>query len=167
MIGFGATFAMQCIYAVVLFFEILKDSNRADKSLTIHLPATPIATEYNIQIPLYYILIPCVSMQFVAALLMVVSMYAVYKHQNNLNLSRNKRWSIDAYKNMFMLVTATLLFLTYVYMSDFTNVVGSSTFSGGYKTLMLVAIFISIFLSVINVLNANHQTQLITSLTDG
>lgn len=167
VIGFGATFALQSIYTLVLLFEIAKDTNRADKSITIPIPTTPVTPGYDINIPLYFILVPCVSMQFAAALMMVLSMYAVYKQQNSIKISRNDRWSIDAYKNMFMVATFALMFLTYVYMSDFTNIVGSKTFSGGYKMLMLMAVLISIFLSMINVLNANHQTRLITSMTDG
>jgi len=163
MIGFGATFAVQTLFTLVLIFEILKDGNRADKVLTIPFPATPISLPYNMNLPLYLILAPCVSMQFVASMLMMMAIYSVYKQENQIKVSRNERWSINAYQNMFIIATFALMFLTYVYVNDFMG----STFSGTYRILILTAIILSVCLSSVNMINGNHQTRMITSTTDG
>ena len=163
MIGFGATFAVQTLFTLVLLFEILKNSNRADKVITIPFPATLISDAYNINLPLYLILVPCVSMQFVASMFMVMAIYSVYKHENEINVSRDERWSINTYQNMYILATFALMFLTYVYVNDFAG----SQFSGTYRILILMAILLSVFLSSANMVNGHSQTNLIKSRTDG
>jgi len=163
MIGFGATFAIQTLYTLVLIFEIIKDTNRSDKVLTIPFPATPISDPYDMRLPLYLILAPCVSMQFVASMLIMMAIYSVYKRENKINVSRDERWSIDAYQNMFIIATLALMFLTYVYVNDFVG----SKFSGTYRIFILTAILLSSILAPLNMLNGNNQTRMILTTTDG
>ena len=94
---------------------------------------------------------------------MVMAIYSVYKHENAINVSRDERWSINTYQNMYILATFALMFLTYVYVNDFAG----SQFSGTYRILILMAILLSVFLSSANMVNGHSQTNLIKSRTDG
>jgi len=166
-IGFGLVFAVQALYTLVFLFDVLKDYARGFKALTLTFPKNPLVENNSVSIPLYWVLCPGVILQFAASLFTVLSTDFLQKKYNSIRLSRNATWNLDLYKWMFILATIALMVLTYSYMCDFTDTISSVKFSGSYKSLLIIAFFISMILPVINVINAHSLSKILVTTTDG
>lgn len=164
VIGFGLVFAVQTIYTIVFMIEIIKDLARNGKALVLSFPKT----DNDVSIPLYWILLPGILLQFAASLLTVMSSNFLQKKYNSMKLDRNLRWNIDRYKWMFITVTFALLGLTYSYTSDFNNDTDKFIkFASSYKSLLIILFVISAVFPIMNVFNASNLSKIIVTSTDG
>ena len=166
IIGFGSMFVVQTIYTIMLFMEIYSDPNRGAKSITIPLLKTPYINMSEIEIPIFWILIAGISLQFTSITLMIMTCSYLYKKYQSIQLSRDNRWSAQTYKKIFVIVTVLMMILTYSYVSDF-SITTTNTFSGAYKMMFIFCFFGILGLSSINVYYANKMSKLIATSTDG
>ena len=172
IVGFGSLFAVQCIYTIMILMEILGDgpAKRQMKSLSIPLLKNPfnVNQKASFDIPLFWILLAGVSLQFASVTLMIITCAYLYKKYQALQLSRTNRWRAQSYKVMFIIVTVLMMIITYSYVSDFNNGLNTSnTFSGAYRMVFIMCIFGILGLSSINVYYANQLSKLINTSTDG
>ena len=170
IVGFGSMFAVQCIYTIMILMDIYKDSpaTRQAKSISIPLIKNPLNanSKTSIELPLYWLLLAGVSLQFTSATLMIMTCSYLYKKYQTIQLARTNRWRAQMYKVMFIIVTILMMIVTYSYMSDF-NSGGTMTFSGSYRMIFIFCIFGILGLSSINVYYANQLSKLISTSTDG
>lgn len=171
IVGFGSMFAIQCIYTIMILMDIYNDSSatRQAKSISIPLMKNPLNanSRTSIELPLYWLLLAGISLQFTSATLMIMTCSYLYKKYQTIQLARTNRWRAQMYKVFFIIVTVLMMIITYSYVSDFNNGVSAATFSGAYKMILIFCIFGILGLSSINIYFANQLSKLITTSTDG
>jgi len=162
--GFGSAFAIQAVYSIFLLSDIISDNNRAEKALRIPIMQLPYINTppTSINLPIFWVLLAGVALQFTSALLMLIACLFLYKKYQAIKVSRENRWYIQAYKKMFLIVTGLMFLLTYYYVNSY------GTLSSGSYRLVLVGCFLGILgLSSLNVYYSNQLSKLIQSSTDG
>ena len=171
IVGFGSMFAVQCIYTIMILMDIYKDSpaTRQAKSISIPLIKNPLNanSKTSIELPLYWLLLAGISLQFTSATLMIMTCSYLYKKYQTIQLARTNRWRAQMYKVFFIIVTILMMIVTYSYVSDFNNGVSAAIFSGSYRMILIFCIFGILGLSSVNVYFANQLSKLINTSTDG
>jgi len=165
-IAFKFLTAIQSLYLVMFFFQLLNDSNKDFKALRINIPKTKFSYESNIDIPLYWVILPVLVLQLVSSVFITIMSDFLKKKYNTVKLERNNRWKLERFKWMFIVTTFALIGLTYSYCSDFT---GSSTFtqfSGSYKSWLLLLFFVAIIFSVSDVYISQQLSKIVLTSTD-
>lgn len=161
MIGFGSLVAIQGIFLLLLVMDIMQDGNRGGKSLIITTLTSPI------NIPIYWVLLAGVGLQFASAVLMVITTAYLYKKFQAIKMSQSNRLSVQRYKSIFVIVTVLLMLLTYMYTTFYSGGYSSTSFSGSYKIIITMSFFAILGLSSLNVYYANSLSNLIQTTTDG
>ena len=78
MIGFGSLFGLQTIFTIMICFDIFMDNDRGIKSLIMQVPQTTYTQSYTIKLPIWFIIIPTVIIQFVSSLMMLMTYVFFY-----------------------------------------------------------------------------------------
>ena len=161
-IGYGSLFGLQTIYTILLAFDILTNKNRDDSALIMDIPASKYTSEYNIDLPYWWILVPCMSMQFGSTMLMLMTWNYLSKRTDTVQLSRSNETKISNFKIFTLLITVLLLCLTYAYVSG-----GKNVLEGDYKLGVTIVIVFVMTLCIMNVTYANELSKLRFTSTDG
>jgi len=164
-IGFGALVGLNAIYTILVLFDIFTDGKRDDKALVMEIPTSKYMMGYNITLPYWWILVPCVAMQFAATLLMSMTWNYLSKRADQVQLSRSNEIKVSNFKVITLFLTIFMLCLTYSYVSDF-NATGSAI-SGVYQLWITLVIMMVLVLSISNIIYANGLSKLRFTSTDG
>jgi len=162
MIGYSCIFALQTIFTIAIMMDIMHDQNRSIKVL--HFPNIPnnlgIITEAKI--PIWWILLAGTSLQFTAALLILITAAYLYKRYQTLRMSNDNRWRLYTYRTLYIICTVLMMILTFTFMQF-----PGGSLSGTYTLLVLVCFIGILLFSSIDVYYANRLSKLIGSTTDG
>jgi len=165
-IGYGSLFGLQTIFTLLTFFDISMDNTRSNKVLSMDIPASKYTKSYTINFAYWLVLIPCMALQFISSMLMVLTWSYLSKRDDTVPLSRSNEIKVTRFKAFSVIITILLLCLLYSYFMDF-NGTTSLQFSEAYKIWITMIIIILLFLSIINVTYANEISKLRFQSTDG
>ena len=165
MIGFGSFFAIQVILTLLFCFDVFMDNNRYFKALTMEIPASTYMKSYMIYFPLYYVMIPAVILQFVSSLLMTMTYYFLKNNNKTTSLSKQNLRKISNYKFLSLVVTICVLFLIFIYLTQFDTMKGTLDFSSTYKIFLLIVYLITLIFPIINLIYANDLSKLRFTMT--
>jgi len=161
IIGYASIFVLQTILSVAIFLDIIKDSGRSMKSL--YFPNIPnsIGVQTEISVPIWWILIIGGGLQFVAALLTIITCSYLYKRFRSIKISRDNNWRLSIYRTLYIICTILMILLVYMFLQFPGNV------SGYYRMLLVVSFAGIIGCSIADIIYANNLSKLIGSTTDG
>jgi len=165
MIGFGSFFAIQAILTLIFCFDVFMDNNRYFKAITMEIPASTYMKSYMIYFPLYYVMIPAVILQFISSLLMTMTYYFLKNNNKTTSLSKQNLRKISNYKFLSLVVTICVLFLIFIYLTQFDTMKGTLDFSSTYKIFLLIVYLITLIFPIINLIYANDLSKLRFTMT--
>jgi len=120
---------------------------------------------YMIYFPLYYVMIPAVILQFVSSLLMTMTYYFLKNNNKTTSLSKQNLRKISNYKFLSLVVTICVLFLIFIYLTQFDTMKGTLDFSSTYKIFLLIVYLITLIFPIINLIYANDLSKLRFTMT--
>lgn len=161
-IGYGSLFGLQTIYTIILLFDIFTNKNRDDSALVMKIPATTYTDGYDIDLPYWWILVPCMSMQFTSTMLMLMTWNYLSTRTDKVQLSRSNETKMANYKVFTVLITLLLLCLTCMYVLG-----GKSTIEGAYQLGATFVVICVTVLCILNMIYANELSKLRFTSTDG
>lgn len=159
--GFVASFVIQSLYTIALCFDIFTDLNRNNKILTF--PAA--IQKYvgrEINIPLYWFILPLLVTQYREMLDAVLILQDSYKRWGKLRISRDNQVRLNQFKTLFVANIVILFILTVIYMHYF------QVFSSGpIKLLFVMCFFAGLGLTISNNINVSIISHQMQNTTDG
>jgi hypothetical protein len=139
----------------------LKDTGRSMKVLTFPSIPNTLGIITSISIPIWWILIIGASLQFVAALLNIITCSYLYKRFHTIRLSYENRWRLSTYRSFYIICTLLIMILVFSFLQF------SGGASGYYRLLLLLCFVGVITSSIVDIVYANNLSKLIGSTTDG
>ena len=167
MIGFGSLFGLQTIFTIMICFDIFMDNNRGIKSLIMQVPQTTYTQSYTIKLPIWFIIIPTVIIQFVSSLMMLMTYAFLNKNKKDVVVSSANERKIDNYKIISVVLTYVIIVLLYAYFTHYLNESSAVNFSPPYKLFIFLLCFVVIKLAIFNLLFANDLSKLRHKSTSG
>lgn len=163
IVGFGSIFTIQTLFTIILYFDILKDTNRSDKAL--HIQFSRIYPDLTI--PFWWILVAGASLQFASVMLMIITTAFLYKKFKSINVSRDMRYRIQNFKGIFIAVTILMMIVAYCYINEYSAPGGGGLWTEAFRLVLLTCFMGILTLSSVDVFYANRLSVLIGSITDG
>ena len=167
MIGFGSLFGLQTIFTIMICFDIFMDNDRGIKSLIMQVPQTTYTQSYTIKLPIWFIIIPTVIIQFVSSLMMLMTYVFLNKNKKEVVVSSANQRKIDNYKIISVALTYVIIALLYAYFTHYLNESSAVNFSAPYKLFIFLLCFVVIKLAIFNLLFANDLSKLRHKSTSG
>tara|TARA_B100000524_G_C23643837_1_gene367706 strand:- start:575 stop:1171 length:597 start_codon:yes stop_codon:yes gene_type:complete len=167
MIGFGSLFGLQTIFTIMICFDIFMDNDRGIKSLIMQVPQTTYTQSYTIKLPIWFIIIPTVIIQFVSSLMMLMTYVFLNKNKKKVVVSSANERKIDNYKIISVALTYVIIALLYAYFTHYLNESSAVNFSAPYKLFIFLLCFVVIKLAIFNLLFANDLSKLRHKSTSG
>lgn len=167
MIGFGSLFGLQTIFTIMICFDIFMDNDRGIKSLVMQVPQTTYTQSYTIKLPIWFIIIPTVIIQFVSSLMMLMTYVFLNKNKKKVVVSSANERKIDNYKIISVALTYVIIALLYAYFTHYLNESSAVNFSAPYKLFIFLLCFVVIKLAIFNLLFANDLSKLRHKSTSG
>jgi hypothetical protein len=162
MIGYSSIFALQTVFTISIIMDILLDKYRSTKVL--HFPNIPnnlgVFTEINV--PIWWVLLIGAGLQFVAALLTMITSAYLYKRFQILRMSQDNHWRLSTYRNLYITCTVFMMILMFTFLQF-----GGGTLSPTYTLLLILCFVLVLILSPLDVYYSNRLSKIIGSTTDG
>ena len=162
-ISFGFMTGIQTLYLVFFIFQLFNDNNVTNRALNIKIPKTRFSVEDDINIPLFWVILPGLVMQLISSIYVTIMTTTLQKKYGTVKLSRNNQWNYNMFKWMFIVATLALMILTYSYCNDFNSGI---PLSGSYRSFILIVFLSSIVFPIINIINSRKLSKIIFSITD-
>ena len=162
-ISFGFMTGLQTLYLVFFIFQLFNDNNVTSRALNIKIPKTRFSVEDDINIPLFWVILPGLVMQLISSIYVTVMTTTLQKKYGTVKLTRDNQWNYNMFKWMFIVATLSLMILTYSYCNDFNSGV---PLSGSYRSFILIIFLSSIIFPIINIINSHKLSKVIFSITD-
>ena len=162
-ISFGFMTGIQTLYLVFFIFQLFNDNNVTNRALNIKIPKTRFSVEDDINIPLFWVILPGLVMQLISSIYVTIMTTTLQKKYGTVKLSRNNQWNYNMFKWMFIVATLALMVLTYSYCNDFNSGI---PLSGSYRSFILIVFLSSIVFPIINIINSRKLSKIIFSITD-
>jgi len=154
---------LQTLYLVFFIFQLFNDNNVTSRALTIKIPKTRFSVEDDINIPLFWVILPGLVMQLISSIYVTVMTTTLQKKYGTVKLTRDNQWNYNMFKWMFIVATLSLMILTYSYCNDFNSGI---PLSGSYRSFILIIFLSSIVFPIINIINSHKLSKIIFSITD-
>ena len=88
-ISFGFMTGLQTLYLVFFIFQLFNDNNVTSRALNIKIPKTRFSVEDDINIPLFWVILPGLIMQLISSIYVTVMTTTLQKKYGTVKLSRN------------------------------------------------------------------------------
>lgn len=158
--GIVSIFIIQSIFTLCLLFDIFSDKNRNLKVLT--LPSSSKIYSNEISIPLFWLIIPIIGLQFREILTIILEINKSYKTYGAIKISRDNRVRLDRFKLLFLISVLCIFALTFSYLS-YKNI--STT--GSTQLVIVLFIFVAIIVEIVNNINVTNISYQMQNTTDG
>lgn len=159
--GFGSAFILETLLAIMVFMDIIQNPlDRAKNVITFPSFPNPVAPVPSLTIPFFWTLIIAVSLQFVSATMMMISMTSIYKRYNDMRLSRDNRSRVNTYKWMFLVSFILLFIMIYGYIQY------GNGLSNSFQTILLLCITGTFLLGSLEIIYANQLSKVLGTMVD-
>jgi len=166
--GFSGVFVIQTLFTSILFLDIVNDVNRNSKTLTFSmLQNLYVLNVRTYKIPLYWILIPGALLPFISSFIMMITTTSLYRKFQKIKLARDSEWYTNIYKNLYIVLTAMLMFLLYVYVRMFNTNASTLNFHPIFRVLIAAIIVGILVIGSFEVYIASKLSTYIRSSVDG
>jgi hypothetical protein len=158
--GIISIFIIQSIFTLCLLFDIFSDKNRNLKVLT--LPSSSKIYSNEISIPIFWIIIPIIGLQFREILTIVLEINKSHKTYGFIKISRDNRVRLDRFKLLFLISIICIFALTFSYLS-YKNI----SVTGSSQLFIVLYIFAAIIVEIVNNINVTNISYQMKNTTDG
>lgn len=159
--GFGSSFALQTLFTIMVFMDILKDPFKTYAVISIPSIPNTLVKIPDLKITFYWIILIGTALQFIASTIMMVIASNIYKRYGEIRISRDNRQIFDRYKWMYILVNFLLLVLLFGYFNY------NQGYSPNFKLILLFCIISSLLLGSIELYYANKLSNILGKTVDG